>query len=68
MGEHVDSRQLREQKAKRTKSKKNNIDFYEDGPRKKPKTFKQFVNEKNGTYDPEDGVDDDEEYRGIKIK
>jgi hypothetical protein len=73
MGEHVDLRQLREQQAKRVKpkvkSKKHQHDFYDDGTSKKPKTFKQFINTKNGTYEPEDGVDDDDEaFRGIKIK
>lgn len=67
MGEHVDTRQLREQKAKRPKSKNKN-EIFDDTPRKKPKTFKQFINPKNGTYDPEDGIDEDEQYRGIKIK
>ena len=66
MGEHIDSRQLREQKAKRTKKTTN--DYYDEAPKKKPRTFKQFVNEKTGTYEPEDAVDEDEMYRGIKIK
>lgn len=68
MGEHVDTRLIREQKARRSKKNKKQ-DGFDDGPRKKPKTFKQFINSKNGTYDPEDGVDDeDAEFKGIKIK
>ncbi len=68
MGEHVDTRQMREKKAKKVKKPSSKSDFYDEAPRKKPKSFKQFINEKNNTYDPEDGIEDDEEFRGIKIK
>lgn len=69
MGEHVDTRQIREQKARRSKKRRDRADGIDDGPRKKPKTFKEFINSKTGTYEPEDGFDDDDvEYKGLKIK
>ena len=75
MGEHIDARAEREQKAKRKKNKNNTSkkrdDFFEEGQSTKPR-FKKFINGRigrNGRYEPSDDDDEDcEEYRGIKIK
>lgn len=67
MGEHIDARALREKSAAKIKKQKyKSIDEEKSG--KKKQSFKQFVNEKTGRYEPDDFDEEDEDFRGIKIK
>ena len=71
MGEHVDARAERERRAAKkhkNKSKSKERDFDCEGENSKRKTFRQFVNEKNHRFDPDEPDDDDVQYIGIKIK
>lgn len=72
MGEHVDSRAERERRAAKKKNKSNGKtkerDFDTEGETGKRKTFRQFVNERNHCFDPDEPDDDDLQYIGIKIK
>ena len=71
MGEHVDARAERERRAakkQKNKSKTKERDFDYEGENSKRKTFRQFVNEKNHRFDPDEPDDDAVKYTGIKIK
>ena len=71
MGEHVDSRAERERRAakkKQSKGKTKERDFDAEGDNTKRKTFRQFINERNHCFDPDEPDDDDLQYIGIKIK
>lgn len=66
MGEHIDTRSERNRK-RRNNKRVDESNHYEDGGRRKKQTFKEYVSHQ-GRYEPDQGDDDAEMLRGIKIK